>query len=59
MIPGDLEYMPEMIDALAVSRRAQKIPSTALVRIRLSSVRSAKARFSLQFSGPKCLRRFV
>jgi hypothetical protein len=47
---GYAKFLPHMVDALAATRRAQKFPFAASVRMSLSSVRSDTARRSRWFS---------
>ena len=51
------QLLPHMVDALAATRRAQKFPFAASVRINLSSVRSDTARRSRWFSFSSSFRR--
>src|SRR6056297_1726426 len=50
--------LPHMVDALPATRRAQKFPFAASVRIILSRVRSETARLSRAFSFSSSFRRF-
>ena len=51
------QLLPHMVDALAATRRAQKFPFTASVRINLSSVKSDTVRRSRWFSFSSSFRR--
>ncbi len=56
---GNLQLVPNVLDAGAAPRGAQQFPAAASLRISLSSVRSATARRRRAFSVSSSLRRLT